>query len=1649
LANTKDQGTNLKDVNSALDQLNTYSDKTIYNFGQMAKNIGTFTAAGVDLDTSVQSIKGISNLAAISGSSSEQASTAMYQLSQAISTGTLKLQDWNSVTNAGMGGKVFQKALFETGKALGTIKDTPIDQTFDQWTDAGNSFRGSLTKGWLTSEVLTTTLQGFTGEMTQAQLTAKGFTKEQAKAIIELGKTGVDAATQVRTLSGLIDTTKEAIGSGWSASFRIVFGNFKEATKLFTGISQAVGNMVSKSAKARNELLQGWKDLGGRTLLIESLKTTIKNLGKILKPIKDAFHDIFPPATSKDLFRLTKGFSELAKALRPSRKTVDEVRRIFRGFFSALSLGWEIIKRTVKFVGSLLKSFSGAGSGDFLKFAAQVGDFFTHLRSWLVEGGALDRFFNKLGKAIKPQIPIIKEFIGKVVEFLGKVGKAVWALLPVVRRFVDKTLGAFGDLKDLIVELAPIVKKFVDKFLGAFKGLDIKKIIKDPIPYLKGIKDRILGLFKGFDPKAPKAVTNIMDRFRQRFETFKKVFDKIKEVWRPFKTGFDRVMGVLDKVWTAIRNWFSQLGKKLAKAIKPGEFDATVDALNVGLLGGIIVLFRKFLKGGFKFDIGGGLLDKISSSFDQLNGIMKAMQTDIKANALMKIAGAIAILTAAVVVLSLIDSASLTKALTAMAVGFGQLLVSFKILSNMSSGVKGAAQFDALAAGLMLISGAMLVLAIAMKVLATMSWEEIGKGLTAITGLLAVMTAAVKLMPQKSMISTGIGMIAIAVAMTILAGAVKLFAMMDWGELAKGFVAVTGSLAGIALAMRLMPKNMALQGVGLLLVATSLSILAGVMKIFATMKWEDLAKGMVGLAGSLLIIAAAMNLMPATMPLIGAGLLLVSIGLLAISKALLMMGGMSWSEIAKGLVAMAGSLLILTVAANAMQSAILGFVAMTIAGAALLILAKALQAFAGLSWGDLLKGLIGIAAVLATLAISAMLIQPAIPALLLLGAALLLVGAGFALFGFGAQLVANAFATLAKVGKKGAQTFLASLEALGKALPTILKGFGEGLIDLIQTFIDAAPAIAKGLIVLIGHILDGLDKLLPKVFKVISKLISGILKLIREKYPELVQTGLGLLVSLLEGIRNNLPKVVHLVGEIITGFLDALTEEIPRVVTSLQNFLTTVIEQVVIGLNPATLMLMIGNDLVGGLWQGVWDKFQWLIDKVVGFFTSMLDKIKDFLGIHSPATKMLDIGKDIINGLFNGLKTAVVKVMGWFKDLGGKIIKWIGNMARLLFRKGKDLIVGLFSGILKQIPKVITWFKNVSEKVLVWIGNLELTLLRKGKDLIKGLWDGIWARVQAVIQWFKDFSVHVVTWIGNLVRTLFHKGRELIKGLWDGIWERVQGVITWFKDLSTKVVSWIGNLLSTLWQKGVDLIQGLWDGIVWLFTDAPQSVAGWFGNIAQKVLSALPTVEELKNILFQTGKDIMQGLWDGLVDLWDKVWAWVTEQIHKIPKPIRKLLGIDSPSKVFMEIGHQIMEGLAIGLMNNKNVDRAQENTLSSLKSFNNHVKNALEEVGTIDEFRPIITPVLDLTSVQADAKKIGGYIKDVQKIRPELSFAQAKAIAVNVRPQPVESQDAASVRGNVKFEQNIYAPRQLSTNDIYKQTRNQITMAKEELSIP
>ena len=275
LTNTASKGTTLNQVNAALAELNEYADQTIYNFSQMTHNIGTFTAAGVDLDTAVASIKGIANLAAASGSSASQAASAMYQLSQAIAAGRVSLMDWNSVVNAGMGGELFQNALKRTAKNFGTDVDAIIAEY--------GSFHESLTEGqWLTTEVLTETLKQISGAYTEADLVAQGYSQSQAAAIVKMAEDAKNAATNITTFSKLVDTMKESIGSGWAQTWQIVFGDFEEARTFWTNLySGTIEPLINSISNARNQLLgdalggggnDSWSELKGK---IESAGASI------------------------------------------------------------------------------------------------------------------------------------------------------------------------------------------------------------------------------------------------------------------------------------------------------------------------------------------------------------------------------------------------------------------------------------------------------------------------------------------------------------------------------------------------------------------------------------------------------------------------------------------------------------------------------------------------------------------------------------------------------------------------------------------------------------------------------------------------------------------------------------------------------------------------------------------------------------------------------------------------------------------------------------------------------------------------------------------------------------------------------------------------------------------------------------------------------------------------------------------------------------------------------------------------------------------------------------------------------------------------------------------------------------------------------
>ena len=1480
LANTASKGTTLDQVNDALQKLNEYSDQTIYNFGQMAKNIGTFTAAGVDLDTSVQSIKGIANLAAMSGSNAEQASNAMYQLSQAIATGSLKLIDWNSVVNAGMGGEAFKTALYETGKAMGTLTDAPVGQTFKEWEDASGGFRGSLESGWVTAEVLTTTLAGFTGDLTEEMLIQKGYTQAVASSIVKTAQMAKAAATEVKTFTQLVGTVKEAVGTGWADSFKIVIGNFTEAKELWTSVNNSVGEFVSKNADARNQLLQGWKDLGGRNVLIMSLSAAFHNLGEILKPIKEAFREVFPPMTAQRLFELTHGLADLANAMKPSEQTIENLKRIFKGLFSALEIGWTIIKAGAGFILDLVTA-AGVGSGGFLAFAAKIGDFFTTLNESLVEGGGIVAFFKTLGAAVTVPIEVIKK-----------------------------------------------------------------------------LKDAIVNFFSGADAGTSDKIGESVGRLGESFEGLKEVLGRLGDRWESVFNAFKKVGSVLAKVWEVISDFFSSLGSKIAEIMGSGNFDKVFDGLNTALLGGITAILYRFMKTGSIFNVGGGFLDKIGESFEQLTGILKSMQTKVKAEALMKIAAAIGILTASVVVLSLIDSVALTKSLAAMSIGFGQLMASFAIISKMNMGPSSAASFSLVSVGMIGLSTAMLILAGAIKVLSTIDPGDLATGLAGIGASIGIMLAATLLL-SKNAGSVLIGSAALVVmsgALVIMAGAVKLFSLMNTGDIAHGLIGISAALLVIGVAMNLMPLNMPITAAGLVLVGVGLNIIAGALAIFGNMEWATIGRGLVAIAGALVVIGLAMHLMPINMPVTAAGLILVGISLNLIGKALSSMGEMSWGEIAKGLVAMAGALLILGIATYAMSGSIGGAIAIGVVAVSLGILAKVLKIFADIGWSELFKGLAGIAISLALLGATAFVLSPLIPALFALAAALALLGAAFVLFGAGAFLLAKAFELIAKAGKGAAESIVGILESIGKALPALAKGFAEGMLDIIKILGEAAPLIATTIGKLISAMVDKMVELIPKFVETFETIVDAGIKFLVEKAPVFIQTGIFLLMQLLAGIRNNMYEITTIVVDIILEFIRGLTDNVDQLISAGLTFFLTFL-------------------------SGIYDNIFMIVDYVTQIITTFITEM--------------------------------------------------GNHATEIVTAGANALISFVSGIANNIFKIVEAATNIITTFITVIANSAVQIANAATNALIVFIFAIAANLWRVISLGSDIIVSLITGVGQKIVEIGNAAVGVILLFIKTISDNLQNIITAGTDLIIKFVKGIGDASVKIVRAALDTVVTFMNELAKVIREKDGDLKSAGRNLIGAVLDGMTMglASKAKNVA------------DGVVN--------VAKNAVSSAKSALQVVG-DPYSLVFMGIGESMMNGMTMALNADRSVEASAIGVVErATDTFRNSLSTISESLENLNEFNPTITPVLDLTRVEAEAVKINDYIQASNVLTPSYSLNQARTIASSTNPQQENPVNAPGDSSQVSFQQIINAPTQLSTTDIYKQTRNQITMAKEELSIP
>lgn len=1291
LANTESKGTTLQQVNSALDELNHYADLTIYNFTEMTRNIGTFTAAGVDLKTSVSAIQGIANLAAVSGSNAQQASTAMYQLSQALAAGTVKLQDWNSVVNAGMGGQVFQDALKETARVHGIAIDKMIK-------DEG-SFRETLQKGWLTSDILTETLKHFTMAAEEGteqwkaykkELMDTGYSEKQAEAILKMSNTATNAATKVKTFSQLWDTVNEAVQSGWTESWEIMLGDFEEAKGMFTDISNRLNDMISDSANARNSILSGGLSSGWKQLLDQGIsdengfKETIKavakehgvSIDKMIKAEKkhnasltdsEAFQNALVKSlkkgklTSDDLstavYKLSKKMSKMSTAeLEAAGYTTDNVlaiKELAKGLKNGSVSMDEFVSKMERSSGreniiqSMWNSFDAV-----LKIIAPVKEGFRdifprttgeELYNMTV---ALEKFTERLeisdataGK-LKRTAKGVFAVLDIGLEAIKALGKGCLTIVKSFTGFSDSALDAGASMGDMLVKLRDCIvdNDLFGKSIGEVAGV-ISKGVLAVTRFTKS--NNILG-------KAVNVVTTLITKAIDAIDRFGTSTSKAKNS----TNSFSGILGFLQGVWKAVTTISSGIATALSSVIQNvTEFAGKgniFEVIDSGIFAGILLAVHKFTGNlSDALEDVGGVTENIKGILDDVRGCFKAYQDQLKAGTLMKIATAIALLAGSLFVLSTIDEDALKRALVAISLLFGELLGSLKLFTKITTSMKGVTKSISI---MIAMSVSILLLASALKKISSISWEGLAKGLVGVGVLMGEILAFMKIISgfEKKAKFASVGVVLLATSILILANAVEKFGEMDWESIGKGLAGIGGLLTELVVFSNFSgkAKHIMSTGAAMVLLGASMKIFASAVKDFGSMQWETIGKGLLAMAGALTEVTVALNFMPKNMLGIGTGLLAVSAAMLVLASAFNKFGGMNWESIAKGVVAMGGALAELTIALNLMRGTASGSAALLIAAGALAILTPVLKSLGNMSWESIAKGLVMMAGAFTVIGVAGALIKPLIPTLLGLSASFALFGVSVLAIGAGLTLAATGIAALATALSVGATTIVAGISAIiigiVNLIPQLADGFGKIIISFAKVIGDCAPQITDAVLKLISSVLSSIAAYSPQIVDSIFKILIGVINSVADNLPSLISAAVNLIGQLLKGIVDALKGVdtTNIVqGILAVGLLTALTYALAGV--------TALIPSAMLGLAGLTLViaeLTLVLAAIGGLSQI--PGLEWLVSEGGNFLATVGYAIGQFVG-------------SIIGGIGAGVTSGL-------SDIGTNLSQFIENIKPFL-----------------------------------------------------------------------------------------------------------------------------------------------------------------------------------------------------------------------------------------------------------------------------------------------------------------------------------------------------------------------------------------------
>ena len=925
----KDTGVQMNYVNSQLEKLNWFTDETSYNFTEMVGNIGKFTSNGIKLDRSVTAMQGIATWAARSGANANEASRAMYNLSQALSTGAVKLIDWKSIENANMATAEFKENAIEAAVALGKLKKKG-DGTYVTMKNNAVSvqnFNNALSDAWFTSDVLLNVLDrygGFTNklyevssatDLTATQLLSavdkyaegtldlqayasmtgvdieelRGYLDELSSSTYELGRKSFQSAQEAKTFTEAISATSDAVSTGWMKTFELIFGDYEEAKKLWTNLANVLYEVFAASGDVRNELFEGWREGGGRKTMLEGINEMMEAIIRVIKPFKDAFRDIFPAKTSKDLLNFTNGFKNLMKALQLNSRQMTNLRRAARGVFSV----FDVLFSTLKQLGNTIKNLVAPELGSFgdlvLEILGTVGDLLYGFRNMILSGKKLSIGFEKIDSGAKKLIEILKNLF---IQFKNsKIGQTAFKLLVTT---IEASAGAALKLLNYISET-----------VSKIKGID-----KLTFPNLIGIFSQI-----GKDAWSwfKELTTSITDT-NGLLESFKSTIESVCD-----KTGasFDNLTRRISIVFNTLRGWL--------KNVPWGAL------LSIAFGFGIIQSVNNFTKAMTQFakEIGNltsgfaGLMKGVDKVMTSVAGMFDAIKNSINAPNYVKMAKAVAILAASLTVLALLPTDKLQNAavmLTATMVAFGIFVKALTMMPTLAA--TGAAAASILAKVVAALAGSLLLIASAFKMLEDMDPNILLDNVLAISVLVGTLATAATLMTNKmglltaSVGNTGVlnsaaaNILAMSASIYIIAKALKNISdisFRDINSVINALVLATASVIGLSVALSKLKGTSQLKSAGAIL--TTVLALSAVLKLIQKLENYDIddiwgvIKKLGLMIAALAAVFAATNLAGTNAAKAGALMGGIGLGIYAIMAAVALLGNFKTQTLVKGIAA--------------------------------------------------------------------------------------------------------------------------------------------------------------------------------------------------------------------------------------------------------------------------------------------------------------------------------------------------------------------------------------------------------------------------------------------------------------------------------------------------------------------------------------------------------------------------------------------------------------------------------------------------------------------------------------------------------------------------------------------------------------------------